>query len=96
MSNPNTPSTSEMVYVYTPEFANWNLGPTHPTKGIRYVHATTRIGELADSYGVAVRTIAPRPATREELALVHSEAYIASVLDSGAWFNTQNTRDVRL
>ena len=83
MSNSNTPSTSEMVYVYTPEFANWNLGPTHPTKGIRYVHATTRIGELADSYGVAVRIIAPRPATREELALVHSEAYLATVLDGG-------------
>lgn len=83
MSNPNTPSTSEMVYVYTPEFANWNLGPTHPTKGIRYVHATTRIDELADGQGVAVRTVAPRPATREELALVHGEAYIASVLDSG-------------
>jgi acetoin utilization protein AcuC len=83
MSNPNTPSTSEMVYVYTPEFANWNLGPTHPTKGIRYVHATTRIGELADSFGVVVRTIAPRPATREELALVHSEAYLATVLDGG-------------
>ena len=83
MSYPNTPSTSEMVYVYTPEFANWNLGPTHPTKGIRYVHATTRIGELADSFGVAVRTIAPRPAAREELALVHSEAYLATVLDGG-------------
>ena len=35
MSNPNTPLTSEMVYVYTPEFANWNLGPAHPTTGIR-------------------------------------------------------------
>lgn len=76
-------NASRMIYVDTERYAQWNLGPHHPTKGVRYFNATTRIAELAPGHQVDVVTVEPRPASRAELALVHSEEYIASVLDSG-------------
>lgn len=74
-------TSNQMLHVYTDAYAQWNLGPHHHTKGVRYVNATARIAELAGAHGVKIATVEPRSATREELALVHDQAYIASVLD---------------
>lgn len=83
MTTGNMTTARQMTYVHTDAYAQWNLGPHHPTKGVRYVNATARIAELANAHGVDVATVAPRPATREELGTVHSQDYIANVLDGG-------------
>ena len=76
-------TSNQMLHVYTDAYAQWNLGPHHHTKGVRYVNATARIAEFAGVHGVEISTVEPRHATREELALVHDQAYIASASDWG-------------
>lgn len=85
--------------VYDPAFATYDLGPEHPLRPERFTLAV----ELMEAYGLvppgtangvpssgaALRVVVPIPATDEQLARVHSPAYIATVREACAdppWF----------
>jgi acetoin utilization protein AcuC len=87
-----TPESSvcELVLVHSDEYADWKFSDTSPTQGRRCVNARNLIArEISfDNPREAVQ-LAPRLATREELALVHDQKYISEVLDehvSGEWY----------
>lgn len=84
---PKITEQTDLVIVHSPEYENWVFNSSHPTQGRRFTNGYNAILAEAD-FNVRIRTIEPRPATREELALVHTPEYISEVLDEhrcGEW-----------
>jgi acetoin utilization protein AcuC len=78
----------DLVIVHDDAYAGWVFHTTHPTQGRRFVHGRDRITAAAQAAGLSVRELSPRPASRDELGLVHSEEYLNAVLDEhtcGEW-----------
>jgi len=71
--------TPDVVIVHSPDYENWVFSSSHPTQGRRFINGYNQV--LATLSHAEVETIAPRQATREELALVHTQEYISEVLD---------------
>lgn len=71
--------TPDVVIVHNPDYENWVFNPSHPTQGRRFINGYNQV--LAALSHAEVETIAPRQATREELALVHTQEYFSEVLD---------------
>jgi acetoin utilization protein AcuC len=70
---------TDVVIVHSPDYENWVFNPSHPTQGRRFINGYNQV--LAALSHAEVETIEPREATREELALVHTQEYISEVLD---------------
>jgi acetoin utilization protein AcuC len=68
------------LLIHSDNYANWIFDPSHPTQGRRFINARNLF--LAQSAGRGVNERAPRPATRAELARVHSDEYLHQVLDN--------------
>lgn len=70
----------EVALVYSPALDAYDLSPQHPLRPERVSRAVA----LMEEYGLitegALRPVPPRPATREELSLVHSPEYIDTVI----------------
>lgn len=64
------------VLVHDDAYAGWVFSASHPTQGRRFVNGARLIEMQA-----GVRVLKPRPATRAELARVHTPEYISQVLD---------------
>ena len=75
----NPQGTPDVVIVHSPDYENWVFDPSHPTQGRRFINGYNQV--LAALSHAEVETIEPREATREELALVHTQEYIGEVLD---------------
>ena len=75
----NPQDTPDVVIVHSPDYENWVFSSSHPTQGRRFINGYNQV--LAALSHAEVETIAPRQATREELALVHTQEYISEVLD---------------
>lgn len=75
----NPQATTDVVIVHSPKYANWVFDPAHPTQGRRFINGYNEITKLLPE--VDFLTVEPRLATREELALVHTQNYISQVLD---------------
>ncbi len=74
-------STMDAVLVYSPALAAYDLGPSHPLRPERFSLAVDLLGD----YGVlddALRVAAPEPATRAELARVHTPEYLDLVAEA--------------
>jgi acetoin utilization protein AcuC len=84
-SVPSTPDRAhdraELVLVHDDAYQGWVFHPSHPTQGRRFANGRDRIMRLAADTGVHVEQVGPRPATRDELSLVHTEDYLREVLD---------------
>ena len=67
------------AYVFSPRYLDYDLGPQHPLRPERLV----ALGELVEGLdlltGPGAVVHEPAPASEEELALVHSTPYIATV-----------------
>lgn len=77
-----------LALIHSKKHANWIFDSNHPTQGRRYINAHKKLIELTNFSGVDLFESLPRVATLEELALVHSNDYIKSVVDehrSGVW-----------
>jgi len=68
----------DISLIHSDEYANWILTVT---QGRRFMNAKDRLYEMAENKNLSIAEVLPRPATPEELALVHSEQYIEEVLD---------------
>lgn len=68
------------LLIHSDNYANWIFDSSHPTQGRRFINARNLF--LAQSAGRGVIERAPRPATRAELARVHSDEYLHQVLDN--------------
>ena len=77
---PQSPSV-DLVVVHDDAYAGWVFHASHPTQGRRFGNALARIRAKANAAGLGVEVVGPRPATRDELALVHTPGYLAQVLD---------------
>jgi acetoin utilization protein AcuC len=75
----NPQDTPDVVIVHSPDYENWVFSSSHPTQGRRFINGYNQV--LAALSHAEVETMAPRQATREELALVHTQEYISEVLD---------------
>ena len=75
----NQQGTPDVVIVHSPDYENWVFSSIHPTQGRRFINGYNQV--LAALSNVKVETVEPRLATREELALVHTQEYISEVLD---------------
>ena len=82
MTNTQEMSTdyTPLVLVHSDEYKNWVFDPTHPTQGRRFINGRNAIIE---QWSGQVTELAPRLATLSELSLVHSPAYINSVIEDG-------------
>ena len=76
--------TNTVSLVYSPELAAFDLGPNHPLKPVRYAHTVElmRSAGLLESTGV--RTVAPRPASQQEIERFHDHDYVDVVRAIGA------------
>ena len=95
-SVPSTPDRShdraELVLVHDDAYAGWVFSASHPTQGRRFGNGRDRIMRLAADTGFHVEQVGPRPATRDELSLVHTEDYLREVLDEhrcGEWADSR-------
>ncbi len=75
----NRQGTPDVVIVHSPDYENWIFSSSHPTQGRRFINGYNQV--LAAVNNANVATVEPRLATREELALVHTQDYISEVLD---------------
>lgn len=64
---------NDITLVHSDEYANWVLTVT---QGRRFMNAKDRLYEMAENANLSINEVLPRPATPEELALVHSQEYI--------------------
>ena len=71
----NQQGTPDVVIVHSPDYENWVFSSIHPTQGRRFINGYNQV--LAALSNVKVETVEPRLATREELALVHTQEYIS-------------------
>ncbi len=73
----------DLVLVHSDSYANWILRSGHPTQGRRFTNGRDAILEKIETtqFDARVDIRAPRLATRRELNLVHTSAYISEVLD---------------
>jgi acetoin utilization protein AcuC len=80
----------QAALIYSDDLATHVLSDEHPMRPVRlsYMHQLARAAGFLDAPNS--RTVAPRPATDEELALAHSDEYIEAVkkLDSGDGLDT--------
>jgi acetoin utilization protein AcuC len=67
--------------VHSDEYQNWVFDKTHPTQGRRFTNARNLLRAARDRGEFELIEVEPRLATRQELARVHSQAYINDVLD---------------
>ena len=84
---------SVATLVYGPGLADYDLGSLHPFKTARFTLAVA----LLSDYGVLgdrIPVIEPRPATEEQLELVHTREYLYALklasADPAAWTVPQN------
>lgn len=85
---------SALVLVHSDDYEGWRFSETSPTQGRRFTAArdliaTTHAGLFTSGAAIEVE---PRPATRDELRLVHDPDYITTVLDRfecGEWSGPQ-------
>ena len=76
-------TNNEVVIVHSDSYSNWVFDPSRPTQGRRFVNGYRAIQEkMSNRFDIGLRTIEPRPATRAELAVVHTGAYISKVIDN--------------
>ncbi len=77
-ANPNVEQTTTAL-IYSEAQADFDLGPTHPLKPVRYryAHELMRASGLLDD--PRVREYAPRPATLGELERYHDHDYVEAV-----------------
>jgi acetoin utilization protein AcuC len=75
----------DISLIHSDEYANWVLTVT---QGRRFMNAKDRLYEMAEQKNLSISEVLPRPATPEELAIVHSEDYINEVRSgfSGEWY----------
>ena len=75
---------NDITLVHSDEYANWVLTVT---QGRRFMNAKDRLYEMAELQNLAIAEVLPRPATPDELAIVHDKQYIGEVLSgfSGEW-----------
>ena len=59
-----------MDFIYSADYLGWRLGPDHPTDPRR----AARTLDLLRAGGIVSEVVAPRPATRAEMELVHDPA----------------------
>jgi acetoin utilization deacetylase AcuC-like enzyme len=64
---------NDITLVHSDEYAKWILTVT---QGRRFMNAKDRLYEMADELNLSIAEVLPRPATPEELAIVHSQEYI--------------------
>jgi len=71
------------VLVWDPGLAAYDLGDAHPLNPLRLTLSV----ELMEAFGMltAETLISPRPATENQLLLVHSSGYIEAVRHAGDW-----------
>lgn len=73
-----------LVLVHSDAYADWVFSTSHPTQGRRFMHARERLLAAASSTGVTVAQLASdRLVEADELAVVHSPAYVQQVLEAG-------------
>lgn len=80
------------VLVHSPKYANWVFDETHPTQGRRFLHGRNQIMKEAQNRRLDVYEVEPRPATIDELLLVHDAEYVSDVLVdglSGEWIGSR-------
>lgn len=70
-----------VILVHSDDYANWVFDKNHPTQGRRFINARNSFLEDAQSAEIRVREVLPKPASRTDLELVHSSAYLKEVLD---------------
>ncbi len=71
----------DAVLVYTPALAAYDLGPQHPLRPERFSLAVDLLGDYG-VLGSGVTVVAPEPATREQLELVHTPEYLDLVREA--------------
>lgn len=83
-TTPTTPSCPpvDLLIVHDDAYAGWVFHTSHPTQGRRFINGRDSILAAARAAGIRVAEAGPRPATRAELGLVHTEPYLSSVLDN--------------
>jgi acetoin utilization deacetylase AcuC-like enzyme len=69
--------TAKLGIVFDPIFLKHDPGPMHPESPQRLI----AVQEAIKSLDIPISGISARPATRQELALVHSPKYIERILD---------------
>jgi acetoin utilization protein AcuC len=79
--NTESPRPTDLLLVHDDAYAGWVFHASHPTQGRRFTNGADRIVADAEAVGLRIEVRAPRPATREELAAVHTSGYIAELLD---------------
>lgn len=77
----NEAQKKPVILVHSDDYANWVFDKNHPTQGRRFINARNSFLEGAQSAGIRVREVLPKPASRTNLELVHSSAYLQEVLD---------------
>ena len=69
--------------IWDPALAAYDLGDAHPLNPLRLTLSV----ELMDAFGILTEDalISPRPATEDELLLIHSSGYIEAVRQASDW-----------
>lgn len=87
---PKETHMTDIILVHDDNYANWVFDPSHPTQGRRFMLGRDMIRKKAGESMLRLKEIAPRQATREELALVHDKDYLDEVLSGfmcGEWYD---------